>query len=616
MNEQLFSQPDADGDAASSGEDGYRVIARRYRPSTFDDVIGQEHVTRTLKNAIREDRLGHAYLFSGPRGIGKTSTARILARAINCERGMSPDPCNDCSVCRELEIGSTPDIVEIDAASQRGIDDIRNLRETVRYTPLNSEYRVYIIDEAHMLSKDAFNAFLKTLEEPPEHVVFVFATTEPQKMPDTIISRCQPFQFKRIPHEEMLDRLTSITENEEVSVRESILSSICRVVDGSLRDAQSILDQLISISGDTIEERDLKLVLGTVPSEVLNRVLDGIKRNDPQQVLEQIHEVYSGGGEIDVFLDQFISHLRDLLVVTSCGAETPLIDVSDPNRQRLSEQAKGFSRERIAEMIEALVDTRSRTDNLYQSRILLETSLVRLCVRGDNGEAPDPDSSPDSDDATGPSGGSPSSTADRSDPNGSNSPDGGARSRDGGGEEANRAEGNNSKRERNVDAEPEPEANQEDDSDDDGADPPSPPASLEAVRDQWNQVVEQLQEKYPTTGALIEEATPVSLDDQTIDLGFPEGFSYHRNKLSSSDRKEEVVEVVRHVYHHTFNVSFSVRNGGSSEKQKPDDDENEGTNGADEEDGSEPTSSSAPEEHPDVRKVMEFFDADIVYVEE
>ncbi len=605
MSQQLFEQGDQDASSSPSDSDSYRVIARRYRPSTFSEVIGQDHVTRTLRNAIKEDRLGHAYLFSGPRGIGKTSTARILARAVNCEKGVSAEPCNECDICRELEIGSTPDIIEIDAASQRGIDDIRNLRETVRYSPLNSTYRVYIIDESHMLSRDAFNAFLKTLEEPPDHVLFVFATTEPENMPDTIVSRCQPFQFKRIPHSVMLKRLKEIVENEGIEVDESILSDVCRAVDGSLRDAQSVLDQLISISEDGIDEEDLKLVLGTVPSDVLHHVLNGINNGRSDQILEQVNDIYQGGGEIDVFLDQFVSHLRDVLVVQSCGPDTELIDASQHETKRLADQAEWFSTSDVSRMIEALVNVRSRTDDLYQSRLLLESKLVHLAEEFHGGpstsSSADSDSSGENRDRVRESSGTTSATEEE----GTNTTD----------EErtntATDAESSSTQTERTDDgdtASTEPREPSRDEGDTaenasgDGVE------RIEDVQEHWEEVLQRLDREHSTTAALLSEGTPKSLDGNTILVEYEEGYEYHRDKLSEDEQMDRLVEVIEDVFHHDLTVEFVLE-----EEVDADSDED---NSSQEKNSSPERPQKKIEEDPDVKKVMKSFDADIIQVEE
>jgi len=248
----------------------YLVLARKWRPQLFEEVIGQRHVTQTLQNAISQQRVAHAFLFTGARGVGKTSSARILAKALNCEKGLRTNPCNECASCQEITHGTSMDVIEIDGASNRGIDEIRELRENVRYTPAKSRYKVYIIDEVHMLTKEAFNALLKTLEEPPPHIVFIFATTEPHKIPATILSRCQRYDFKRIPFREVVESLKWIVEKEGIQISQRGLLSIAQGSEGSLRDAQSLLDQVIAYSGREIRDEDVVEVLGLIDRRVLS----------------------------------------------------------------------------------------------------------------------------------------------------------------------------------------------------------------------------------------------------------------------------------------------------------------------------------------------------------
>ena len=236
----------------------YVVIARRWRPQQFDEIIGQEHVSKTLSNAIANERIAHSYIFTGPRGVGKTTTARILAKALNCEKGPTATPCNDCASCKSITLGNSLDVLEIDGASNRGIDEIRNLRENIRYTPTQGKYKIYIIDEVHMLTKEAFNALLKTLEEPPEHALFIFATTEIHKVPATILSRCQRFDFRRIPLKTIMEHLQNICTQDKIDIEEEALLQIAKKADGSMRDSQSILDQIISYSGQRVTFDDVR----------------------------------------------------------------------------------------------------------------------------------------------------------------------------------------------------------------------------------------------------------------------------------------------------------------------------------------------------------------------
>jgi DNA polymerase-3 subunit gamma/tau len=298
----------------------YLVFARKWRPLTFDDVVGQEHVTGTLKKAIEKNRIAHAYIFSGTRGVGKTTTARILARALNCDKGPTPDPCGICDSCKGVVSGSSFDVLEIDGASNNSVDDIRQLRENVGYSAMGGKYRIFVIDEVHMLSKAAFNALLKTLEEPPSGVIFIFATTEPQKIPATIHSRCQRYDFRRIVPEQILERLEKICTEEKISFEKAALMLIARKADGSMRDALSLLDQVCSYCPERLTEKEVRLVLGLVGMEVYARIMEAIAAKTPASALQVVQEVLYQGFDLHEFVVGLEEHLRNLLFSRIPGA--------------------------------------------------------------------------------------------------------------------------------------------------------------------------------------------------------------------------------------------------------------------------------------------------------
>lgn len=355
----------------------YQVTARKWRPMVFEDVVGQSHVTGTLRNAIATNRLAHAYIFSGARGCGKTTTARILAKAINCLSPKDINPDNECEVCKEITAGRSLDVIEIDGASNRGVEEIRNLRESVRYTPTRGRYKVYIIDEVHMLTKEAFNALLKTLEEPPEHVIFIFATTEVHKIPMTILSRCQRFDFRRIAIEEIISRLSFIAGEEGVTVDDGALMVIAKKGDGSMRDAQSIFDQIRSFCGNEIKNEDVLKVLNAVDQEVYFGVTDLIREGNARGGIELVDRLMKNGYDLREFLGGLSEHLRNILVVLTTDA-TDLIETSGPYRKRYREEAKHFHQNDILRLLKLVNDLEQSIRWAAQPRFKLEAGLLQM----------------------------------------------------------------------------------------------------------------------------------------------------------------------------------------------------------------------------------------------
>ena len=355
----------------------YQVTARKWRPLVFEEVVGQSHVTSTLRNAIASNRLAHAYIFSGVRGTGKTTTARILAKAINCQSPKDSNPDNECEICKEITAGRSLDVIEIDGASNRGVEEIRNLRESVRYTPSRGKYKVYIIDEVHMLTKEAFNALLKTLEEPPEHVIFIFATTEVHKIPMTILSRCQRFDFRRISIEEIAGNLQSVARGEGVTIDEEALMVVAKKGDGSLRDAQSIFDQIRSFCGNQITVADVLKVLNVVDQELYFRVTDLVKAQDTKGGIQLVDEIVRGGYDLREFLGGLSEHLRNLLVVLTTEA-TELVETSEPYRKRYKEESKNFRQNDILRLLKLVNELEQAIRWSPQPRFKLEAGLLQM----------------------------------------------------------------------------------------------------------------------------------------------------------------------------------------------------------------------------------------------
>lgn len=362
------------------------ALYRAWRPQTFKDMVGQQHIVQTLQNAIREDRLSHAYLFSGPRGTGKTSAAKVLAKAVNCEHGPSPEPCNSCSQCERITSGSVMDVVEIDAASNRGVEEIRDIRDKVKYSPTEVRRKVYIIDEVHMLTTEAFNALLKTLEEPPGHVMFILATTEPHKLPPTIISRCQRFDFRRVPLEEQTGLMREICGEEGIAAEDEALRYIARLSDGGMRDALSLLDQISSFTGGRVSLELAVEATGGLPSEQFARLAIAVRENDASKVLLEIDEMMRAGKSAEKCLEQLMHYFRDLLLA-QLAPEAGESSGRVGNPAELKEMSAGFSRERLFAIIDLLNRYQGEMKYAAHPQTMFEIALLKLCS-GDAGEQP------------------------------------------------------------------------------------------------------------------------------------------------------------------------------------------------------------------------------------
>ena len=358
----------------------YQVSARKYRPGTFEDVVGQGHVVQTLVNAVTTGRIAHAFLFSGTRGVGKTTVARILAKALNCERGPSGSPCNSCPNCTEITQGTSIDVIEIDGASNTSVDDIREVRENVKFAPFRGRYRVYIIDEVHMLSNSAFNALLKTLEEPPAHVIFVFATTEIHKIPATILSRCQHYNFRRIARPEIIERLRHVAEQEGLAVEDRSLAALARACEGSLRDALSLLDQAVAFGGKVVQHADLETLLGSVPQELVHAMISALVAQDSPAAVRVIADLLDQGHDLRAYCGEVVEYVRNLLVaavVASPQELRGLMEVSDDELDRIRTSSKRFTPEQLQELFRIFSQAEDGLRLSAHPRFVLEVAALR-----------------------------------------------------------------------------------------------------------------------------------------------------------------------------------------------------------------------------------------------
>lgn len=362
----------------------YQSLYRKWRPQTFEDIIGQKHITQTLINAISLNRISHAYIFSGPRGVGKTTTARILAKSLNCEKGPTPYPCNKCERCIRITNGYSMDVIEIDGASNRGIDDIRDLRNKVKFAPAEGKYKVYIIDEVHMLTTEAFNALLKTLEEPPSHVIFIFATTNPHKIPSTILSRCQWFNFRRISLEDIVAKLKMIVKDEKLKINDKTLNIIARSSTGSMRDAESALDQIIAYCGKDITSQSVREVLGIIEEEVFFEFTETIIKNDTLKGIELINRTSDLGGDASQFVKNLMEHVHNLSIAKVCQKEIlNLQGIFTEDRERLLKQSKTIKLEKLFNIVDYLAEVERKMRYTRHPWILLEMLVIKFTA-GEN----------------------------------------------------------------------------------------------------------------------------------------------------------------------------------------------------------------------------------------
>ena len=507
----------------------YQALYRKYRPKTFDDVLGQEHITRTLRQQVLKGNIGHAYLFSGTRGTGKTSAAKILSRAVNCLNPQDGNPCNECEVCKGILDESIMDVIEMDAASNNSVDDVRELKEKVVYPPSTAGFKVYIIDEVHMLSKGAFNALLKTLEEPPKHLIFILATTEPEKLPQTILSRCQRFDFKRITNKDIVENMRKIANELNVNIDNEALNLIARNSDGAMRDALSLLDQCISFNDENITYEDATNILGISNKYLLFELVDDIKDNNLDKSLLKIDEIIQDGKDINQFIKDLIRHFRDLMVAKTSKNPAEIIESEDIDEY--SKQSEDMTLEYILEALEVLSDAETKGKWATQPRIILEMAVVKLVSlekklsleerveRLEQGIRPvvRPDDK---------------EVAKASKPRATQKP-------------KISTSGESSKEKTIENPVEKPEIV------DDGS-----TLTLDILKNEWKKVLQNIKSKKINIYALIIEGELISFEGNILTIGYDDEFGFHKQAVSQPQNKELVEEIVSKYFNKNINIKI------------------------------------------------------------
>ncbi len=543
----------------------YIVFARKYRPQGFNEVVGQDHITTTLKNAVMQGRIAHAYLFAGPRGIGKTTTARIFAKALNCEKGPTSEPCNKCTPCVEISQGINLDVLEVDGASNRGIDEIRNLRENVKFSPAKGTFKVYIIDEVHMLTPEAFNALLKTLEEPPGHVKFVFATTQPHKVPATILSRCQRFDFRRIANRNIVEILKSISKKESLKVQEEALALIARFSDGSVRDAEVMLDQLASFGRGEVSTGDVIKMLGAVDGEVLFGLTEAIANRDAALALKRVDQLINDGKDVSHIISSLIGHFRNLAVVKISDDLNNIVEATADDISRLKGQAHHFSTDDILYAIYMLSNTIDFVRKSSIARVPLEAAMVKLCQKTNIAsldeilkkvcelEAKLANSSSPSREIRTPAEPQPSfSTSDKV---------------------------MSSKDDTSNDIQPKEHAGQRDKAkpyegvSSHGLTGSQDGTMLDMVRSGWQAILNYIGSKKMSVASFLMAGAPVGFESGKLLIGFPKDFQFHKEALEKTDNKHLIEEAIQEVLKKDLRIAFTTSEHLKASKDMTDDDE-------------------------------------------
>jgi DNA polymerase-3 subunit gamma/tau len=532
----------------------YLVMARKYRPQRFEEVVGQSHVTVTLVNAIKAKRISHAYLFAGPKGTGKTTVARILAKALNCKDGPTPEPCGECDSCNEISFGRSLDVVEIDGASNNSVDDVRALRENIRYVPSQGKYKVYIIDEVHMLSDSAFNALLKTLEEPPAHAIFIFATTEPHKVPQTVLSRCQRFDFRRISTPDLLKTVQNIAQKEKLDIDQDASYILARRADGSLRDILSLLDQVIAFGG---EDEDSPLqgkvtkelvvqTLGLVDEEKLFEITDAISEKNVLKGLSTLNQLIGSGIDIPEFVNSLLQHFRDLLVSKVGPDSKTLFDLSDTYIDRYKEKAKSFSEMDILRMIKIVADLNLTLKRVPDPRVFLELALMKLLKMESTVHLEDILNKLDQLQANKSEVANPGNSAvDSKSQNTSSEPvpaDDSVMPKEKGDfiSGSSHNEGKTGLTKKEI-------------------------ISLQDLKNRWNEVLEKIKKSKLSLWSLIEDGEIISFEDGTITIEFQNGGKFHKKQAERKENLNLIQKALEGIYGQFFQLKYEL----NPEKRDP-----------------------------------------------
>ena len=534
----------------------YQALYRKYRPKTFDELLGQKHITTTLKNQVLNDNIAHAYLFSGTRGTGKTSAAKILSRAVNCLNPKDGNPCNECDCCKGILNESIMDVIEMDAASNNSVDDVRDLREKVIYPPARTKYKVYIIDEVHMLSKGAFNALLKTLEEPPKHLIFILATTEPERLPQTILSRCQRFDFKRITTKDIVENMRNITDELKVEIDDNVLRLIARNSDGAMRDALSLLDQCFSFNGEKVTYEDAIDILGIANKDLIQNMVINIRDKNLEKVLMSIDEIIQDGKDINQFIKDLINYFRDLMIVKTSSNPKEILEID--NLEPLKEVSNNMSLDYILKALNTLTNAEVQGKWSTQPRIVLEMAVVKLIdlenemsleervKRLEQGIRPIDQSKEIKEDAIVPHKNIAKSIADKIKST----------------EDIKPAADKIDKRE-----EPKQESVKEQDqrpNEDDGY-----TFTIEKISNEWEKVLQKIKLKKINLYALILEGELLSFENEMLTIGYKESYSFHRDAINTPQNKKIIEEIISKYFNRDIVVNFIIK-GESANIRKED----------------------------------------------